>query len=154
MANAFFRALGNMFRTPATVRYPFEQTYKPNDYRGLIEYNESLCIFCRKCEISCPAGAIIFSQCTETGKQTYHYSPTACVYCGECVRACPKPGAIVQSATPGKPVTSAEDPNNRWNATVKSALEGRKVWQEKQKAKALAAAAAKAAAAKEEPKPE
>lgn len=149
MTNAFLRSLGNLFRAPATVKYPFVATYKPNNFRGLIEYNEALCIFCRRCETSCPAGAIVFSQCTDSGKQTYHYNPHACIYCGECVRSCPKEGAIIQTAEAAKPATSANAPNNSWNATLKTALESRKVWQEKQKA----AKAAQAAAATQ-PKPE
>ena len=97
--NSFFSALGNLLKKPVTVKYPFEQTYKPDDYRGLIGFEESLCIWCRRCEAACPPGAIVFSQDME-GKQTYHYNRAVCIYCYECVRSCPKEGAIFQTAEP------------------------------------------------------
>lgn len=31
----FFKALGNLFKKPITTKYPFEQTYIPDDYRGV-----------------------------------------------------------------------------------------------------------------------
>ena len=96
----FFKALGNVFKKPVTTKYPFEKTFIPDDYRGLIGFDENLCIWCRRCEMVCPPGAIVFSQDME-GKQTYHFNRAVCIYCGECVRACPKEGAIFQTPQKG-----------------------------------------------------
>ena len=68
--SAFVTALGNLFKKPATVCYPFEPTYKPTDYRGLIEHVPEVCIWCRRCEIDCLSGAIVFSQDIE-GQQPF-----------------------------------------------------------------------------------
>ena len=133
----FFQALGNLFKAPATVKYPFQPTYKPDDYRGLIVHNPSLCIWCRRCEISCPAGSIIFSQ-TMDGQQTYHYNRALCIYCGECVRVCPKDGALLQSATPGHPALKAENINNGWNGIVDNALKSRAAYMAEKKKQAAA----------------
>lgn len=121
---AFLIAIENLFKKPVTIKYPFEPTYKPDDYRGLIEHHPDLCIWCRRCEIACPPGAIIFSQAMD-GSQTYHYNKAVCIYCGECVRNCPKPGAIVQTAIPATPSLHDENINNNWKVIVNEALQSR-----------------------------
>ena len=151
--SAFVTALGNLFKKPATVCYPFEPTYKPTDYRGLIEHVPEVCIWCRRCEIDCLSGAIVFSQDLE-GQQTFHYNPYVCIYCGECVSVCPKEGSIFQIAENATPAVKAQDVNNQWGITFDNAVESRKLYMaEKKKAadlkkaeQATAAAAAKAAA--------
>lgn len=146
----FLKALGNLFRSPATVKYPFEKTYKPDNYRGLIVHNPELCIYCRKCEMACPAGAIVFSQALD-GKQSYHYSRHVCIYCGECVRACPKPGAIIQSAEMAAPALKSDNPNNGWNLKFKESMDSRaKYMAEKKKQAQQKADAAQAATDKQE----
>lgn len=157
---AFFEALGNLFRKPATVKYPFESTYKPDDYRGLIAHNPSSCIWCRRCELACPAKAIVFSQAMDLnpnfqgdslrerklifakdGKQIYHYNRALCIYCGECVRSCPKEDALIQTATPGHPALKEEDINNNWKKIYTEALEGRAEYIAEKKRLAAAKAA-------------
>lgn len=137
---AFFQALGNLFSAPATVKYPFEPTYKPDDYRGLIVHNPDLCIWCRRCEMACPPGAIIFSQAMD-GKQTYHYNRAVCIYCGECVRSCPKDGAIIQTAEPAPPALKEENINKGWAVTVDQALKSRAAYIAEKKRQAAAKAA-------------
>lgn len=147
----FFDAIGNLFKKPVTTPFPTAPTYKPDDYRGLIEFHEELCIWCRRCEMACPPGAIVFSQDIETGKQEYHYSPYVCIYCHECVRSCPKPGAILQSAEPGHPGLKEQNINNGWNSLFDDALESRDAYaaekKRKQAAEKAAADKAKAEAA-------
>ena len=146
----FFKALGNVFKKPVTTKYPFEQTFFPDDYRGLIGFDENLCIWCRRCEMVCPPGAIVFSQDME-GKQTYHFNRAVCIYCGECVRACPKEGAIFQTAEPAPCALKAENKNNGWNKLFDEALVSREAYAAEKKRKAAEKAAAdKAAAAKKE----
>ncbi len=152
--SAFVTALGNLFKKPATVCYPFEPTYKPTDYRGLIEHVPEVCIWCRRCEIDCLSGAIVFSQDLE-GQQTFHYNPYVCIYCGECVAVCPKEGSIFQIAANAAPAVKAQDVNNQWGITFDNAVESRKVYMAEKKRladlkkaeQAAAAAEAKAAAA-------
>ena len=152
--SAFVTALGNLFKKPATVCYHFEPTYKPTDYRGLIEHVPEVCIWCRRCEIDCLSGAIVFSQDLE-GQQTFHYNPYVCIYCGECVAVCPKEGSIFQVAETASPAVKAQDVNNQWGIEFDEAVESRKVYMaakkkaaDLKKAEQLAAAAeAKASAA-------
>jgi NADH-quinone oxidoreductase subunit I len=140
----FFKAIGNLFRKPVTIRYPFEQTYIPDDYRGMIGFNENLCIWCRRCEMVCPPGAIVFSQDME-GKQTYHFNRAACIYCTECVHACPVEGAIFQTPEPAKCALKEENINNGWNVLYDEALKSRAAYAlEKKRLAAEKAAAAKA----------
>ena len=146
--NSFFQTIVNLFKKPVTVPYPAVNTFKPSDYRGLIEFNEDLCIWCRRCEAVCPPGAIVFSQDIKDGKQEYHYSPYVCIYCHECVRVCPKPGAILQSNEPGHPGLKEQNVNNGWNTLFADALQSREDYAaEKKRQKAEADALKKAAAA-------
>lgn len=145
---SFFNAVGNLFKKPVTELFPVEQTYIPDDYRGLIVFEESLCIWCRKCEMACPPGAIVFSQDVETGKQEYHYSPYVCIYCKECVRACPAPGALLQSAEPGHPGLKEQNVNNGWNKLFDDALDSRAAYAAEKKRKAAEEKAKKDAEAK------
>ena len=142
---SFFEALTNLFRKPFTVKYPFEKTYIPDDYRGMIVHNPELCIWCRKCEMVCPPGAIIFSQAMD-GKQTYHYNRAVCIYCGECVRQCPKAGALTQSGVPGNPAVKAENINKGWKVTCDEALKSRADYMAAKKAAAAASKPAEGAA--------
>ena len=147
----FFSVIGNLLKKPVTTKYPFEPTYKPDDYRGLIGFNEDLCIWCRRCEAACPPGAIVFSQALADGKQTYHYNRAVCIYCGECVRSCPKEGALFQTAEPAPCALKEENINNGWNKLFDEALESRAAYAaEKKKQAAAKAAAAKAATDKPE----
>ena len=137
----FFKTIGNLFKKPATIPFPAAPTYKPDDYRGLIVFDESLCIWCRRCETVCPPGAIVFSQNITDGKQTYHYSPYVCIYCQECVRTCPKQGCLIQSAEPGHPATKEHDVNNVWNKLFADSLESRVVYAAEKKKQQAAAKA-------------
>ncbi len=118
MRSALIEAFLNLFKKPDTKNYPFEETYKPKDYRGLIKYNEEKCIFCLKCEDVCPPQSIIFDQNIEDGKYKYYYNSYLCIYCGECVRACPKPGsegAMWQVEESEKPMAFSEQRiNDDW----------------------------------------
>ena len=137
----FFKALGNLFKKPVTVKYPFEQTYIPDDYRGVIHFQEDLCIWCRRCEMVCPPGAIVFSQDLD-GKQTYHYNRAVCIFCDECVRTCPKEGALIQTNQPAKFALKKENINNGWNLLYEDALKSRDAYAAEKKRLAAEKAAA------------
>lgn len=148
----FFKAILNLFKKPVTIKYPFEQTFIPDDYRGMIGFNENLCIWCRRCEMACPPGAIVFSQAMD-GKQTYHFNRAVCIYCSECVRACPKEGAIFQTNVPAKCALKEENINNGWNILYGEALMSRAAYAaEKKRLAAEKAAAVKTEMEKKEAK--
>ncbi len=91
MLKMFSESFKNLFSKPETVLYPFEPSPEPKNYRGVIFYNEELCIFCDKCEDICPPGSILFEVVdVESNKKEYNYNPYLCIYCGACVEACPK----------------------------------------------------------------
>jgi NADH-quinone oxidoreductase subunit I len=138
----FFKAIGNLFRKPVTIKYPFEKTYIPDDYRGMIVFDESLCIWCRRCETACPPGAIVFSQDME-GKQTYHYNKAVCIFCEECIRTCPKEGALFQTNQPAGFALKEDNINNGWNVLFEEAVKSREAYAAEKKR--LAAEKAKAA---------
>ena len=125
----FFKAIGNIFRKPVTTKYPFEKTYLPDDYRGLIGFKEEACIWCRRCEMACPPGAIIFSQAMD-GKQNYHYNRAVCIFCEECIRACPKAeeGALFNTHIPANCALKEENINNSWAVICADALKSREAF--------------------------
>jgi ech hydrogenase subunit F len=140
----FFKSIGNLFKRPVTVRYPFEKTYIPDDYRGVIGFDEQLCIWCRRCELACPPGAIVFSQDME-GKQAYHYNRAVCIFCKECVRTCPKEGALFQTNQPATCALKEENINNGWNLLYDEAIKSRERYAaEKKRIAAEKASTAKA----------
>ncbi len=127
----FFYSLKNLFSPPATLE---KGTPPPKNYRGTILYFEETCIYCKKCEMVCPPGAIIFTYPEDGSKKLkFHYNPYLCIYCGECVRACPKPGTLVQAETPSPPATADQKPNDQWFEIEKLAVESKKKWQEARK---------------------
>jgi formate hydrogenlyase subunit 6/NADH:ubiquinone oxidoreductase subunit I len=148
----FFQALKNLAKKPVTANYPAEKTFIPQDYRGLIAFDESLCIWCRRCEMACPPGAIVFSQDTD-GKQTYHYNRAVCIYCAECVRSCPKSGALLQTNQPAHCALKAENINNGWNTLYDEAVKSREVFAALKKKLAAEKAAAAKQGDKNEPSP-
>jgi len=91
-------ALGNMFKEPATINYPFEKGPLSPRFRGehaLRRYpsGEERCIACKLCEAICPAQAItIEAKEREDGSRRttrYDIDMTKCIYCGFCQEACP-----------------------------------------------------------------
>ncbi len=130
MKEMLIETIKNLFSKPVTVKYPQEPSPPPANYRGLIVYKEELCIFCTKCEMVCPPGAIRFTY-GEDGSKKYHYNPYLCIYCGECVRACPKPGCLTQVEKTAPPDSSI--PN--WDELERRAEKSKKAFL---KAKAIA----------------
>ncbi|WP_457754845.1 4Fe-4S dicluster domain-containing protein [Thermovibrio ammonificans] len=119
------QTIKNLFSKPVTVKYPQEPSPPPPNYRGLIVYKEELCIFCTKCELVCPPGAIRFTY-SEDGSKKFHYNPYLCIYCGECVRACPKEGCLTQVEETAPPATESTIPD--WNGVEREAVESKKAW--------------------------
>lgn len=90
--------LGQMFKEPATINYPFEKGPLSPRFRGehaLRRYpsGEERCIACKLCEAICPAQAITIEaeERADGSRRTTRYDidMTKCIYCGFCQEACP-----------------------------------------------------------------
>ncbi len=80
--------LNHVARKPATQRYPFVKTEKPDKFRGKLKFYPEKCIGCKFCMRDCPSNAITITK-TESGFQA-EIRLDKCVYCGQCVLSCPK----------------------------------------------------------------
>ena len=78
--------VGNLFKKPATIQYPFEPVEFPERMRGHISIRIEDCITCGLCARACPSLAIQVDR--KAG--TWTISRFDCVQCGSCVLACPK----------------------------------------------------------------
>lgn len=115
MIQAMKDAFSNLTKKPFTCDYPASPVPKAKNYRGLIEFNAEHCIWCDKCEKTCPPGAILFKQLLD-GSKEYNYNPYLCIYCGDCVRECPKTGAaLTQTENKAMPGLGRDDLNNKWH---------------------------------------
>ncbi|MEA1916383.1 MAG: 4Fe-4S binding protein [Campylobacterota bacterium] len=122
MFTSLKKAFQNIFKKPQTIDYPLTPINKEPDFRGLIEYGESECIYCLKCEKACPPGAILFVPTPDPSTNPknkkglqYHYNPHLCIYCTECVRACPKPDEALWQSNKKPPIGVKEDEvNEKW----------------------------------------
>lgn len=94
----FGTVLGQMFKEPATINYPFEKGPLSPRFRGehaLRRYpsGEERCIACKLCEAICPAQAItIEAESRPDGSRRttrYDIDETKCIFCGLCQEACP-----------------------------------------------------------------
>uniref|UniRef100_A0A023GFZ0 Putative nadh:ubiquinone oxidoreductase ndufs8/23 kDa subunit n=1 Tax=Amblyomma triste TaxID=251400 RepID=A0A023GFZ0_AMBTT len=90
--------VGNLFKEPATINYPFEKGPLSPRFRGehaLRRYpsGEERCIACKLCEAICPAQAITIEaeERADGSRRTTRYDidMTKCIYCGFCQEACP-----------------------------------------------------------------
>jgi NADH-quinone oxidoreductase chain I len=91
-------AIGQVFKEPATINYPFEKGPLSPRFRGehaLRRYpsGEERCIACKLCEAICPAQAITIEaeERADGSRRTTRYDidMTKCIYCGFCQEACP-----------------------------------------------------------------
>jgi len=82
---------------PAVTREPFA------GFRGMLENAIDVCIFCKKCQLSCP------SQCIKVDlkARTWECDPFACVYCGVCVDVCPVASLSMRATY--RPVTAERE---------------------------------------------
>ncbi|KAH8293312.1 hypothetical protein KR018_006500 [Drosophila ironensis] len=94
----FAVTLGQIFKEPATINYPFEKGPLSPRFRGehaLRRYpsGEERCIACKLCEAICPAQAITIEaeERADGSRRTTRYDidMTKCIYCGFCQEACP-----------------------------------------------------------------
>ena len=79
-------AIKNLFRPPATIKYPKEPYTYPEGARGHVEISIDDCIGCGMCVRACPSGALF----VDREKGICRIEPFDCVACGYCVVKCPK----------------------------------------------------------------
>ncbi|BCO09415.1 hydrogenase [Desulfolithobacter dissulfuricans] len=89
MAGFFKIAIRNFFNGPTTDPYPFGETFTPEKYRGIIAYDQKLCIGCGTCEYVCPGGAIRVREKEDGQGISFSFWLGTCTHCGNCEYYCP-----------------------------------------------------------------
>jgi formate hydrogenlyase subunit 6/NADH:ubiquinone oxidoreductase subunit I len=84
----FKKAASNLFRKPATQRYPQVKPDLKDNYRGEPIINCDQCIGCGICSKVCPSKAI--EMVTVDGKKRPQLSLSKCIFCYQCAESCPK----------------------------------------------------------------
>ena len=87
----FKRLIQNLLKGPATEPYPPCGADTPENLRGRISFDASLCTGCRMCEHVCAGGAIRIEE--NSKGMTFTLWHNTCAFCGLCVHYC-KTGAI------------------------------------------------------------
>ena len=79
--------LRNLFKKPATRKYPTEKREPFENGRGMMVFARmDNCIYCGLCQKNCPGKAIT----VDKAKRTNTVEPLKCVQCGYCADVCPK----------------------------------------------------------------
>ncbi len=91
-ANFTKTELKNLFRKPATEKYPNGPVSYKDSTRGHVSNNMDACVLCSVCQMRCPTGAIT----VDRKAQTWTIRPFSCIQCRRCVDNCPKKSLSMQ----------------------------------------------------------
>jgi len=80
--------LCQIFRKPATRKYPEVKPKVPDDFRGRQIFDIDLCIGCGLCARDCPSKAIEMVDVEEKKKPLFHLD--LCIFCYQCAESCPR----------------------------------------------------------------
>jgi formate hydrogenlyase subunit 6/NADH:ubiquinone oxidoreductase subunit I len=89
--------LENLLHGTSTFRFPDCPTPAPR-FRGLVEYDPSLCDGCGMCSFVCTSAAI--KGLARKDDYDWSYDPGQCTFCGRCVDICPPHNLKMQSVRP------------------------------------------------------
>jgi len=78
--------LKNLFRKPATTKYPRERRELPENFRGKPIVDKEKCISCGLCAKGCPDGAITLDEKTKKPRIWLGL----CISCAWCAETCPR----------------------------------------------------------------
>ena len=83
-----------LFSRPVTTKYPAVKAYLQEGLRGKVIWHRKSCIWCKMCEINCPANAIKIDK----EKREWSIDSGKCIFCGRCEEVCPtKPKSVIMS---------------------------------------------------------
>jgi formate hydrogenlyase subunit 6/NADH:ubiquinone oxidoreductase subunit I len=80
--------ISQVFRAPATRKYPEVKPEVPEGFRGRQIFNLGLCISCGLCAKDCPAKAIEMVDVEGKRRPLFHLD--RCVFCYQCAESCPR----------------------------------------------------------------
>lgn len=85
--------LRNLFRRPATVKYPKVRVRPAEGYRGkpIIDKGRCAPIRCGLCVKVCPTGALSLIEETKLPR----IDLARCIFCGECAEVCPRKAIVM-----------------------------------------------------------
>lgn len=80
--------LSQIFRKPATRKYPQVRPEVPEGFRGKQIFDTDLCISCGLCARDCPSKAIEMVDVEGKKKPSFHLD--LCIFCFQCAESCPR----------------------------------------------------------------
>ncbi len=87
-------AIKALIRGPYTSKFPAEEPYLPETFRGFPKFDPDKCVGCGACSEVCPPMAITVKDDLERGVRIVKVRYDSCIMCGQCERACIAEGGI------------------------------------------------------------